>query len=438
MYTFGDSSNQYLMPGRRKFISTLTRGFAGSVFLPGLAQLPAAAADIPFPKNANEEESYWKSIRSLFPLDKEIVYLNSATMGPSPNPVIQAETAVTLELNSKAYYPNNTDTVLTDIARFVKAHKANIVLTHNVTEGINIGVWSLNLQKGDEVIISTHEHVGNAVPWLNRAKHDGIILKPIALMPTAAAMIQLVEDSITPRTKVIALPHIPCTNGQVLPLQAICALARQKNIRTIIDGAHGPGLLELDLPAMDCDMYVSCCHKWMLGPKGTGFMYIKNESLEKAIPKFVGAYSDTGWDMLTSPPKLNGFVATGHKFFYGTQSPAHYAGIIAAIKFHQEIGLDKIEKRTRQLAGYLQKKLMEIGEDKIDMLSPTEEESRGASIAFNVRNQPFAAVQSKCVKRKFVIRGVPENGINCLRVSTHIYNNYEQIDAFADLIKSLT
>ena len=132
-------------------------------------------------------------------------------------------------------------------------------------------------------------------------------------------MFESVKKTVNPRTKVIALPHIPCTNGQVLPIAEISTYAREHGITTIIDGAHGPGLLQLDLPALCCDIYVSCCHKWMLGPKGTGFMYVHSDRIEKLSPRFVGAFSDSGWDLLTSPPSINGFVPTAHKFFYGTQ-----------------------------------------------------------------------------------------------------------------------
>ena len=209
------------MPGRRKFVTTVSRGIASALLLPAFDFTPADAHP-KFPTfHITDEEAYWKEIRSLFPLKEELVYLNSATMGPSPQVVLDAEAAANLELNTNAYYRNNTDEILTGIARLVKATKKNIALTHNVTEGINIGVWGLDLHKGDEVILSTHEHVGNALPWLNRARLDGIVLKPLELKPTAGEMFESVSKAINPRTKVIALPHIPWTNGQVLPIAEI-------------------------------------------------------------------------------------------------------------------------------------------------------------------------------------------------------------------------
>ncbi|MES2891444.1 MAG: aminotransferase class V-fold PLP-dependent enzyme [Bacteroidota bacterium] len=425
------------MPGRRKFVRTISRGIASALLLPAFDYTDANAHPVMPRFDSNHEENYWREIRSQFPLKKELVFLNCATLGPSPQVVVAAEAATNLELNTNAALPANADALLADIARLVKATKQNIALTHNVTEGINIGVWSIDLQKGDEVIISTHEHVGNALPWLNRARIDGIILKPLKLRNTAEEMFEAVKKSITPKTKVIALPHIPCTNGQVLPIAAICNYARQKGIFTIVDGAHGPGLLQLDLPALGCDIYASCCHKWMLGPKGTGFLYVHTDSIEKLSPQFAGAYSDSGWDLLSSPPRLNGFVPTAHRFFYGTQSPAQYAGVIAAIKFIEAIGQEKIETRTRDLATYLQDQLLDMGKEKIEMLSPTEAISRGASIGFKVHKLGYKEVANACRKEKLIIRAVPENGVDCVRVSTHIFNNKEEIDQLINIIKTL-
>ncbi|MEO6721022.1 MAG: aminotransferase class V-fold PLP-dependent enzyme [Ferruginibacter sp.] len=423
------------MPGRREFVKTFTKGIGGALLVPVNTQWPVSTS-MSQPKSM-DNEAYWRFVRTCFPLKNDFVFLNNGTMGPSPYQVIEEEARVNMDINASAQYGGKKEEALTDMARFVKVKKENIAFTHNVTEGINIGVWSLNLNKGDEVIISTHEHVGNAVPWLNRAKLDGIVLKPIPILPTAEAMLDAVKKAITKNTRVIALPHITCTTGQVLPIKEICSLARMNNIFTIVDGAHGPGMLPLDLHDMGCDMYASCCHKWMLGPKGTGFVYIRDEYIEKAIPKFIGAYGDTGWDMLSNPPKINGYVATAHRFFYGTQSASQYAGISAAIKFHEQIGIDKIERRIQELSGYLQQQLLAFGNDKIEMLSPVETASRGGSISFKLKKMDYSAVQKKCAQENIIVRGVPENGINCLRVSTHIYNNFQELDKLLALLKSL-
>lgn len=425
------------MHTRRTFVKTVTKTLSGTL-LPSilLSRQPASVSFHDYTTGMDEEQ-YWMQVRSMFPLNKNIIFLNNATLGPSPFPVIEAENKMNLEVNTTGHGPNNVDEALTEMAAFLNTKKKNIAFTHNVTEGINIGVWSLDLKKSDEVILSTHEHVGNAVPWLNRARQDGIVLKAIDLKPTAAAMLDHIKKSVTNKTKVIALPHIPCTTGQVLPLKEICEFARQKGIYTLIDGAHGPGMLQMDLPALECDLYASCCHKWLLGPKGTGFVYFRDGFLEKAIPKFMGAFGDTGWNLLVNPPIMKGYVNTGNRFFYGTQNTAHYAGILAAIKFHEKIGKNKVESRVKELSTYLQNSLLEFGDQKIEMLTPTEASSRAGTVSFRLKKTPFKKITEACLKEHIILRGVSENELNCVRISTHIYNNFEQLDTLVNLLKKL-
>ena len=134
-----------------------------------------------------------------------------------------------------------TEKARTRLAQFLGCEEAELSLTHNTTEGINLMAWGLPLKAGDEVIVSTHEHVGNALPWLNRAKLEGIRLVPIIPGLTQEENLKRIQASISSKTRVIALPHITTTTGTVFPIQAIAEMARKQGIWTCIDGAHGPG-----------------------------------------------------------------------------------------------------------------------------------------------------------------------------------------------------
>jgi len=386
------------------------------------------------PTSPDSDESFWKLVRSQFPLSSETTYLNNGTMGPSPYPVIDAVYQKSLQINSKGQYGGGNHEAIVALARFVGANENEIAFTHNVTEGNNIVAQGLPLKKGDEVILTVHEHVGGALPWLNRAKQDGIVIKVVQLGSSAVETLGNIEAATTKRTKVYAVPHIPCTIGQVLPIKEIAALAKSKGIFSFFDGAHGPGMLNLNLHDIDCDFYSSCCHKWMLGPKGTGFLYVKKEKLDLLKPIMVGAYSDSGWDMLSNPPNMKGYADSAHRFCYGTQSAELYAGIEAAVKFHETIGKQVVENRVKYLAGYLRDKLKLLGEN-IEIITPEELASRAAVTAFRLKNMTMQKFQEQAGKENFTIRTVPENNVNCIRVSTHIYNQIEEIDRFADLVK---
>jgi L-cysteine/cystine lyase len=399
------------------------------------AILPKTAASAPtWPKQ--EDAQFWKALRDQFPLSKDFTYLNNGTMGPSPYPVLERFKKAIDDTNVFAAYGGGKEEALSALARMTGTHKDEIAITHNVTEGINIVCWGLKLKKRDEIIITDQEHVGNGLPWLHRALMHGLKLKVISPASTAEETLDRIRKAISKRTKVIAVPHIPCTTGQILPAKEICTLAREKGIFSFIDGAHGPGMLTLDLHDMGCDAYASCCHKWMLAPKGTGFLYVRKDKLDAVQAYHVGGYSSGAWNLLSHPPQLEGLVPTAHRYFYGTQSAALYHGIAASVEFHEKIGIKKIQDRIIYLGKYMQNSLLALGNEHVEMLTPTEEKSRGAVVAFRLRKVGFQEAVEKSRKAGFIIRGVPENNINCIRVSTHIYNSENEIDAFVQNIKS--
>ena len=169
----------------------------------------------------------------------------------------------------------------------------------------------------------------------------------------------------------------------------------------------------LDLRDMDCDFYATCCHKWMCGPKGTGFLYVKKEMLDVLQARWVGGYSDTGWDVTVSPPIFKGYVPTAHRYDFATQNAAIYVGVAAAVDFLKHIGMENIVRRSGALAARLQRGLLDLG-DRVEMLTPTEERSRGFVIGFRLKNMPFEKFGEHAAKKGFRIRLVPESHLNSI------------------------
>lgn len=384
---------------------------------------------------APDDENYWKNVRQLFPLTKNLIYLNNGTMGPSPYPVIDAVQKGMMECDRDLHY-GGWEKTTARLAKFVGAYEDEIALTHNVTEGINIVCWGLPLKRRDEVIMTTHEHVGNAFPWINRSLQHGIVIKTFTPGATAAETLERISSLITRRTRVIAVPHIPCTQGQILPVKEICALAREKGIYSAIDGAHGPGMLLMDLHDMGCDTYASCCHKWMLGPKGTGFLYVRKGFIDTLQAYFVGGGSggDVNWDMSTTPVTTGNFSLTAHRYYGGTQALGLYRGVDAAIDFIETIGMKNINKRVKYLGRYTQDNLLAMG-DKIELLTPTEKRSYCGVNGFRIRGMKSSDFYKTCLEKDIRIRDVPENNLHCLRVSTHIYNSKDEVDILLEHLK---
>lgn len=421
--------NAIVMASRRTFLHHLGLGLS----LPGLAAFaPPATSRPPFPSPNLEEEAYWKAIRHQFPLRNNRIYLNNGTFGPAPYSVLDALQQSSLDINTSGEY-GNSDAERVQLAQFFGIKTTELSITHNTTEGINILAWGIPLQAGDEVILTSHEHAGNALPWLNRAKYDGIVLRIFEPKATQAENLNEVQKLISTKTKVIAIPHVTCTTGLVFPIPEICNLAKSRGILTAIDGAHGAGTFNLDLTSMGCDFYAGCFHKWMLGPSGTAFLYVREESLENLRPVMIGGHSDTGWDISSTPPTLTGYVPSARRFDYGTQSKALAVGMVAATEFHAQIGKNRIETRLQTLNQYLMDGLLELN-SKLDILTPLEKESRIALLTFRPKNMSYQVCGNELGKAGFRIRQVPEGKINAIRVSTHVYNTKEEVDEFLDAL----
>jgi selenocysteine lyase/cysteine desulfurase len=413
---------------RRKFLKTTALAtFVGTAT--GQSSIPLAFA------KTQQSNNYWQKLRSNFPLTKDRIYFNNGTFGPSPIKVLEALKKSYNNINTTGNY-GSTKNTFEAVAKFINADTDEISLTHNTTEGINIIANGLDLKNGDEVILTDQEHVGNALPWLNRAKNSGIVLKVFRPGNSAEENIEKISKLVSPKTKVIAIPHICCTTGLVFPIKEISEIARSKQIFTAIDGAHGLGSLSMDMKILDVDSYATCGHKWLLGPGGTGALYINKRVLNQIIPIHVGAYSDTSWKLDVDQQEMGPYNPAAHRFFYGTQGTALYHGIDAAVNFQKEIGKEKIENRIRTLNNYLYEGLKEY-QNKIDILTPEEPASRFSMLTFRHKNIDYKEIGKKISAAGFRVRLVPESGTNGVRISTHIYNSEKEIQNFLIALENM-
>lgn len=420
------------MKSRRIFLKKLSTGIA----IPSLLGIQATHAFHSYKIDQSlQGEVFWDQIRAQFPLTKDRVYLNNGTFGPAPFSVLQAMEACNLKINTTGEY-GNSDRERVILAEFFKIKPTEFSITHNTTEGINIMAWGVPMHAGDEVILTTHEHAGNALPWLNRSKLEGIVIRTFEPKPTQEENLNEIQKLINSRTKVIAIPHVTCTTGLVFPIKEICDLARKKEILTAIDGAHGAGTFDLDLYDLGCDFYAGCFHKWMLGPSGTAFLYVREGALDTLQAVMIGGHSDIGWDLNATPPLFKGYVPSARRFDYGTQSKTLAVGMVAAADFHAQIGRSKVEARVRELNQFLFDGLNELS-SKLEILTPKEKESRISVISFRPKTMDFNTCGEALGKAGFRIRLVPEGNVNAVRVSTHIYNTKVELDSFLEELKRI-
>lgn len=387
------------------------------------------------------EEAYWDSIRSQFPITKNILFFNNGTMGPSPISVTEAVNKQIAHVDATADYGYDHDKLNAAIARVIGATAEDVTTTHNVSEGISIIASGLRMERGDEVILTNQEHGGGAIPWLARAKRHGIVVKFVELDPSDDVTFQRFEKAITNRTKCIAVPHLTCTMGYLLPVKRLAELAHSKGAYFFVDGAHPPGMLQVNVKDIGCDAYASCGHKWLLGPKGTGFLYITKDFRDQVMPTWTGAEADKHWDYTPGNGNLD-FLPTANRYRFATQSSSLYVGLQAAIEWQERIGFAKIESRVLDLTKQLRAGLMPLAaQGKFDIITPSHMMSGVTSIKLKNHNKyrDFAVAMEN--KYKLRTRVVPENDLEANRFSVHVYTSPEDIEkfisGFADCLNTL-
>lgn len=417
---------------RRRFFQSLT---AAALTLSGTKLLGREQIGRLLEAAPPESEQYWQLLRNSFPLTDERLYFNTGGLGPSPYQVIEAVDQKQMELETICETGHNYHQMVREkLASFVGANPEEIAFTRNATEGMNFIARGVPLKAGDEVIMTTHEHPGGAVPWLAVAKQNGIaieLIEPFHAEP--AKMLSLVENSISEKSRVLMISHVLCTLGTVFQAKELCALAKSRGLITVLDGAQAAGQIDLDLHDIGCDFYVASGHKWLLGPKGTGFLYIAEKAHDYFRPSFVGAYSDNGYD-------LNALALTFRKDAivteYGTRDAPKIWGIGAAVDFMNTIGMARVESRLRSLATRFKNRLDSI--DGAHCLTPRDQGLSAGIVTFKLERLKSTEVSQRLARDyKMRVRNIHENNINATRISLHVFHSEKEVDALGDAVAAL-
>jgi selenocysteine lyase/cysteine desulfurase len=408
---------------RRRFLSAVGVGS-----IAGVTRAPSAlrADDIhQAPSSAGAPEP---SVRSEYLLAPGLTYLNTASLGPTSRAVLDRtlETWRELESNPVAMaYGEGPVQAAADRARALMASVLNctadeILITRSTTDAMNSLAQGIRLNSGDRVLTTDQEHDGGSVGWRYRSRRDGVHIDVVPIAPTdhdPAAILQRFADAITPKTRVISVSHVITSTGLRMPIAEIARLAKSRGVFSIVDGAQAVGQIDVDVRALGCDAYATAGHKWLMGPKGTGILYVSREA---------AGIEPVQW--------ADGRTFIAHSTGVGSQPLA--AGLAAAIEALRGRGLLAVERHNLALRNRVYAGLSAIPQ--LQVVSPPPGPLGTALVA--ARLPPH--IDSKHVrdvlreKHGIMVKMIEKQWFNGIRLSPHIFNTDADVDAALRAIRA--
>jgi len=318
----------------------------------------ASAAAVAYDEAAEQRHL---ALRAEFLLDPNVVFLNHGSFGACPRPVFERYQAwqCELELRPIEFLGRRVRGLLAEargaLADYLRVGHDDVVYVSNVTTALNIVAHSLPLEPGDEVLTTNHEYGAIERTWtfVSEHKQTRVVVQKLPVpIDDPDEVVEAIWAGVTPRTRALFLSHITSPTAVILPIEPLIARARAAGIWTVIDGAHAPGQVDLDLSQMGVDFYGGNCHKWLSAPKGAGFLYVRPELQHLIEPVVVS------WGWRPNDPGPSVFVDQIER--QATHDPAAYLSVPAAIDYQALRDWPRVRQECHELARLARLQMTEL------------------------------------------------------------------------------
>jgi selenocysteine lyase/cysteine desulfurase len=392
-----------------------------------LAALGALSAAKPWASGAEPPRALGLASAEDFAFAQGLVYLQTGSLGPTPRPVRERVMGAwtNLELNPTLYgygsLEKDMDEVRAGAAAFLGCTKDELVLTSSTTDGMNWVAQGMTLAAGDRVLTSDQEHPGGRRAWDHVVRRQGVILDVVPIPPDEhdpRGIVGRFEKAITPRTRVLSFAHLLSSTGLRLPVTELCALARGHGCVAVVDGAQAAGGIAVDVKALGCHVYATSGHKWLLGPKGTGLLYLSAElggSVEPiALEGGRAAYSDS----------------SGFRYLPGL------IGLGAAIDYVRALGITRIESHNLALRNRAYEALRSVPRIRVVSAPPGPLASPLVTFALPDALDSRSFQLTLLERHQVMLKVVPRQWLNGNRVSLHLFNTDEDVDRLVTALRA--
>ena len=382
-------------------------------------------------KSAIADEDYWAMVRAQFSFSESSIPMNAANLCPSFRSVAETVDVLTADIDRDCSFNNRGKfNDLLARSRSLVAEQLNvsadeIALVRNTSEANNIVNNGLQLESGDEILLWDQNHPTNNVAWDVRAARFGLTVNKVSTPRNPRSTSELVNSftsQFNSRTKVLALTHVSNLSGIKLPISELVAAAHARGIYVHVDGAQVWGAMNLDLKALDVDSFSASAHKWFMGPKEVGLLYVKDSNIDRIWPGVIAP----GWgsDVDTSLVGARKFESLGQR------DDAALAALGVAAILHNNIGRQRIEERIVQLAQRLKRGIVAAGQELVTPMSP--DFSFGVCIT-NARNGQGGTISN----RLYTEHGIAAAATGGVRLCPTIYNTVAHIDRAIAAVETL-
>ncbi len=390
-------------------------------------------------------ESDWSAARAAMMLDPGVANLNTGSFGPLPRCVFERVTELRSRLAEEPmdFLLRGLPPLLWEardrLSAFLGGDPRRLVFTANVTASVNLVASSLPLATPGEILLTDHEYGAMHWCWDRAARRLGLTLRTFPL-PTRTEdpgeIVAAAVAAMSDRVRLFFFSHVLSPTGLVLPARELCIEARRRGILTVIDGAHAPAFVPVNLADIPCDFYGANCHKWLLAPTGAGFLYLGPGSEDRIQPLQVSWGWYTTGKALDERDEFGSTPRIRRLEFEGTREVCPWLAVPAAIDFQAALGFDHIRQRMRELVKYVRRRL--TGLAGLVPATPENPDLSGAMTAFDLPPgiDPVklrAGLWDQRIELPVVER--PDRLI--VRVSTHFYNTEAEIDKLAEVLPGL-